>query len=237
MQTEKKSMFSGLVDLVITKDDNIPTKAPQKTTTSKSTTTTAPSTPAVPAYNPPPITVMPSNSDPRVAQFKQTLEASIQEKALGSFDYLKLKAAADQLQAYIPREPDRINAAFKSARSSNPAVTKQKILESTEHYLSVLEQEKNEFDRSVDAQNQEKVVNIEQQIQAAEQSLAQKQEQIKHLMDEVNELNKQKMDLGAQLNEGKAKISDWSNSFSVAYNTVEASIKQDIQKISDYITE
>lgn len=236
MQTEKKSFFSKLTDIVVTKEDDIPLKSAAKPA-GKVVGVTPTAAPIVPAYIPPPITVKASVSDSRVQGFKQTLEAAIQEKALGNFDYLRLKNAAAELQAYIPREQDRLNAAFKSARSGNNTVTKQKILDSTTHYLGVLEQEKQDFDASVEANNQEKVVKVEQQIQAADESLAQKQDQIKQLMDEVNEIHKQKMDLDTALNEGKALIAESSNSFATAYNLVVNDINNDIQKINSSITE
>lgn len=236
MQTEnKKSKLSSIANLFVTTEEEIPTTNPTtKKAAQTPSRTSAPITAS--AYVPPPVTVVPSVSSESVNEFKLTLENEIQNKALGNFDYLKFMKSMDSLRAYIPNEAALYDAAFKAAGTMG-GVTKQKLLESTTHYLSVLEQEKQDFEAANASKNQERVINAEQRITDTETSINQKQEQIKKLMDEVNDLNKQKMDMTSKLNEEKSKISASSNSFNAAFNLVAGEIRSNAKKINDNIKE
>ncbi len=163
-------------------------------------------------------------------KFIDILMKAIEENNLEGFDYLEFKSSLQSLSKMNMDDATRYQSAMAMAKTlgANP----DKILQSANHYLSILKAESDKFQQAVEAQksklNQDQVSGVK----ALEQAIAAKEQQILQLNKEI-EADKQRLSkMQTDIQQGAAKISDTSNRFNQAYNLVKKQINDDVALIS-----
>lgn len=169
----------------------------------------------------------PKAVDPK---FIDILMKAIEENNLEGFDYLEFKSSLQSLSKMNMDDATRYQSALAMAKTLG--ASPDKILQSANHYLSILKTESDKFQQAVEAQktklNQDQVSGVK----SLEQAIQSEEQQIQQLTREI-EADKQKLNkMQADIQQGAAKISDTSNRFTQAYSLVKKQITDDIALIS-----
>ena len=163
-------------------------------------------------------------------KFIDILMKAIEENNLEGFDYLEFKSSLQSLSKMNMDDATRYQSAMAMAKTlgANP----DKILQSANHYLSILKAESDKFQQAVEAQKSKLSQDQVSGVKALEQSIAAKEQQILQLNKEI-EADKQRLSkMQTDIQQGAAKIADTSNRFSQAYNLVKKQINDDVALIS-----
>ena len=222
--TAKKSNWKS----IFIKDDEIPQQ--------KATTPQAPV--AAPIYR---SDVTSTRVDPSI---QSKLQSALDGKQLDGFEYFKFKKAKDEMATIVSGEKAQFQSAFVSAKALG--VTKDKLIDTAKHYLSVLDEELQEFNGDVNDKNKDEIGMSESRITqmglditAKSASIRKLQddvaESIRKLQDEMAELQKQKSALSNEVADHKSKIEATKTSFIATYNTMSQGIKDDIEKMRTYL--
>lgn len=172
----------------------------------------------------------PTQVDP---QIKESLKTAMEENALGSYDYLKFKKSSDTLKAIVPDESARFKAAFVAAQTLN--ITKEKLVETANHYIAVLAEEQRKFNEVIDGATKQKIGSATQRIKEITDEVASKTAAIQKLTSEISVLQQEGSTLQGKVSEDKKKIDAATSSFTVTYDTFVQEIKSDIGKMQSYL--
>jgi chromosome segregation ATPase len=164
---------------------------------------------------------------------KKTLLEAIEANSLDSYDYLKFKTSVQALAADIPDEKLRFKTVFATAKAMS--VSKDKLVQTAQHYITVLDQELKKFDEAVSEQVDARITAGETKVKSLEDNIASKQEQIQKLTDDINLLTQERATLVAKITDDKATIDSRRNSFVAAHGTMVQEINKDIAKMSEIL--
>ena len=121
------------------------------------------------------------------------------------------------------------------ATLSTKGLTIQKIIESADYYMKVLENEKEKFKQAMISQTQGKVGNKHKQIKNLEDQNIKKANQIKTLTNDINKNTVQIGKIKKDLETADLKIKSTENNFNVTYAHVANQIKNKVEKIKTLI--
>jgi len=140
-------------------------------------------------------------------------------------DYFEFSKMTEAMQA-ITDEKARYSAAF--AGLSVQGLDKQKLLSTAAQYLQVLDNDAANFNSTVDAALQEKVIARQKEIEA-------KQQRISELTREISELHNQVAVLNNEIKENEEKIENNTGGYKAALEMMKNRITADIEKIKQLI--
>lgn len=126
----------------------------------------------------------------------------------------------------IPDESQRYNIAFTGL--AHAGLTKEKLLSTAKHYLSVIEGEIKEFDESYNQTYEQLVGKVERDIQIKQQQAEEMMRKATNMMSEI-----EGMKHGVSKN--ITDLSDKKNKFMQAGNAQKQEIEEEIGKITQYI--
>ncbi len=163
-----------------------------------------------------------------------SLTKAISDANLPGEDYLEF---VDALQAMkdIPLE-ETIKMQTVLATLSGRGLTAQKIIETADYYLKVLERERDKFKEATAQQTQGKVDNRQKQIKTLEEDNQKKANQIKTLTDEINHNNQQMVQIKKEIEDADIKIKSTENNFNVTYENLANQIISKVEKIKNLST-
>jgi hypothetical protein len=163
-----------------------------------------------------------------------SLTKAISDANLPGEDYLEF---VDALQAMkdIPLE-ETIKMQTVLATLSSRGLTAQKIIETADYYLKVLERERDKFKEATAQQTQGKVDNRQKQIKSLEEDNQKKADQIKTLTDEINHNNQQMVQIKKEIEDADIKIKSTENNFNVTYENLANQIISKVEKIKNLST-
>ena len=158
-------------------------------------------------------------------KFKNYFEQLFKEANLPGPDYFEFAKMIQAMQG-IADEKARYSAAY--AGLNVQGLERNKLLETAEAYLKILETDAANFNSTVDAALQEKVG-------AKQQEIIQKQERIEHLTREISDLHNQVKLLQAEVKENEEKIESNTGGYKANAENTRNQILLDIQKIKQHI--
>lgn len=199
-----------------------PKQKPSKAATKKSDTSAPPSTGKKSG----------SKSKPD-SKFVNLLLGAIEENNIEGFDYLEFKQSIRSLEKVETDEAKRFQNAFAMAGSMG--LTKSKLFSSAKHYVGVLDAEEKKFAEAFNGQRERQVSERKSKGKALEQSIKDKEAQIKKLHAEIEKEKKQLSTVEADISKAMAKVEATKDGFYAAYHMVLQQIKDDLDKISNYI--
>ncbi|WP_299186764.1 hypothetical protein [uncultured Aquimarina sp.] len=188
------------------------------------------------ASTPPPLPNNPiSSSSEGVLDTKivEKLLQAIEKNNLDGFDYLEYKKSLKALEKMPMDEATKYRSAFATA--STMGVTLDKLLQTTNFYIGVLDKENEQFIGAFKNQFDSKVSGREREIAQFESIIKEKSEQIKKLTEEIAKHQKQIGDLKAKVEESNSKINKTQNDFKVSYSHLKAQFEEDIVKMQKYL--
>lgn len=111
---------------------------------------------------------------------------------------------------------------------SAAGLTKQKLLDTAQQYLKIIEREMSEFDQSYNEMYGESVTKLEEGIAAKTQELNQ-------LSQKITTLNNEIMSAKQEIMHNTQKLSEKKTGFTLAGNAQKNEIQSEITKINQYI--
>lgn len=143
-----------------------------------------------------PVFVVPSSTQKTIEgqvndELLQKLCQAMEDSNLPGPDYLELKNVAnnDDMKREMPDEIQRLTVAFITMKSSNPEMTKERVITSIDEYINMMENERKVGHEQLEVIWNEKVESRKQVVANAEQRIAQIQTELKELITFVQNEN------------------------------------------------
>jgi alpha-D-ribose 1-methylphosphonate 5-triphosphate diphosphatase PhnM len=143
-----------------------------------------------------PVFVVPSSTQKTIEgqvndELLQKLCQAMEDSNLPGPDYLELKNVAnnDDMKRAMPDEIQRLTVAFITMKSSNPEMTKERVITSIDEYINMMENERKVGHEQLEVIWNEKVESRKQVVANAEQRIAQIQAELKELVTFVQNEN------------------------------------------------
>ena len=158
---------------------------------------------------------------------------AIEKNNLDGFDYLEFKKALKALEKIPMDEATKFRSTFATA--STMGVTLDKLVESTTHYINVLDKENTTFLKAFEGQLTSKVGNKEKEIVQFDAIIKEKSAKIKQLTEEIAKHQTQITELRKIVDESKTKIDKTKNDFKLSYLHLRTQLEQDVEKMKQYL--
>ncbi|MDX1940300.1 MAG: hypothetical protein SFU99_07100 [Saprospiraceae bacterium] len=166
-------------------------------------------------------------------EFMDILFKAMQDNNIEGFDYLEFKKSLLSLKQMQMDEPTRYQSAFAMAQTLG--ATPEKLVQTAQHYLDVLKNEEQKFQKAA-ANQQEKLIGTrEQEIAQIDAALKTKAEQIKQLTQEIEQHQQQAAALKKEIAEATIKVETTKHNFVASYQQLAAQIAADIENIKEYL--
>ncbi len=149
------------------------------------------------------------------------------------FDYMEFKKSLQSLKKMDMDIPTRIQSAYAMAETMG--VSKQKLLESAEFYIGVLQQEEKKFENALGNQQSKQIGAKKQKIAQLQDSIKKKEQQLKKLQADLAKHSEQINTLQSEMKQAGQKIADTKNDFIASYNSLVNQIRLDMKHINDYL--
>jgi hypothetical protein len=172
------------------------------------------------------------NGQPADQKFIDILFNAIEKANIDGFDYLEFKESLVSLSKVNMDETTRYKSALAMASTMN--ATPQKLVESANHYLSVLKNESDKFSEAVN--NQKKKIDTDQTqgIANLKTSVSTKQQTILKLQQEIETEKAQLLKMESEISENINKVEETAAKFNKAYVLVSDQIVSDIKNINQF---
>jgi DNA repair exonuclease SbcCD ATPase subunit len=170
------------------------------------------------------------------SKYESELISSLKSSASQTeFDYIKFKAAIEDMQDDVPEEGARFKAVFKTIKSLG--VTPKKLITDVSKCINVLKQEQDEFNEKVLGSLQEDITSKEQGFSNLEQAISEKNKTILKLQKEIEDATSQKTQLKTEIESSKAKLQNKKANFEQTLKKLVSDLKSDSDKIKLYLGE
>jgi septal ring factor EnvC (AmiA/AmiB activator) len=167
-----------------------------------------------------------SNADQKSVDF---LENAMVKQTQPGFDYLKFKQSIDQLAGLKLDVPTSLKSAFATA--STMGVTKDSLLQSARHYLTILGDEKKQFDQALTNQVQQRIDSKKEELQKIQQQIEDNKRQITKLEKQIIEFQEKIARSDEEVAEAKSSIEQTKIKFENTYQQFVSAIELDMTAI------
>ena len=168
-----------------------------------------------------------------IEKFEKHFEQLFDKANLPGPDYFEFWKMMDTLEVHIPDEKSRILAVFASL--SIQGLTKEKLVESANHYKIVIDKDKSEFEKAVADKSK---IELDSRIKAVgefEKKIADDSALIQTLTQEITEAKNKMTALKTEISEAEQKITSSKSNYNLACDAMTTKLIQDIQKIQTTI--
>lgn len=188
--------------------------------------------PATPSPTHPVSTTKPTDGafDDRIAE---SLFGALEKNNLEGFDYFEFKNSLKALAKMPLDEATRFRSAFATA--STMGLTVEKLLQTADHYLKVLEKEQITFMSTVSQQRNQNVNSKETGIEGINKLIQEKSAQIKKLTEEIQQHQQEIQKEREEIALAKTRIEAAESNFKRTYTSVISQMNEDVMKIKQYL--
>lgn len=167
------------------------------------------------------------------AKFVNILLGAVDKSNQKGFDYLEYKQALQSLKDVDMDESTRYQSAFAMAKTMGTSV--QKLINSAEFYIQVLQKENSKFSQAHTAQRQKLISNKKTEIDSIKKGITDKTKQIESLKTQIKKDEDRLAKLNAGVDTAGQKIEKTGQAFKHAYDTVVNQIVADAENIQKYL--
>lgn len=157
------------------------------------------------------------------------LENAMIKSSQPGFDYLKFKQSMDSLSSLNLDTVTSLKSAFATA--STMGVTKDSLLQSGRHYLTVLGDEKKQFDQALTNQVQQRVDSKKEELKKLELQIEENRKLIAKLEKQIAEFQERIAKSDDEAADAKNSIEQTKIKFESTYQLFVAAIEQDMAAI------
>lgn len=161
-------------------------------------------------------------------EFYEHLQAEIANNDQEGADYFELRKVYEAMKKSMPNDAAALSAAFSALQATSPNLTVDRILETADFYLKVVEKEDVDFKNQYESEYQTEVVGRENAIQVELENQAQLEAQLAESKAKVQTLQAEKAQEEAKLNGVKA---NWA----VTMQLVKTNIETDKKNIETFL--
>jgi hypothetical protein len=162
------------------------------------------------------------------------LTKAIEEANLQGFDYLEFKQAVGKMMNVPMTEQQRFMAVFATAQAMG--VTIQSLTDSVDHYLTVIEKQRDGFMGSASHATQKEVDTRMAQVATNEKQIQEATQKINELTTFITQTQQENLKITQEANSEKMKIDNSIASFEATFNMMAGRLKEDKQKLVSYLT-
>ncbi len=161
------------------------------------------------------------------------LENALVKQSQPGFDYLKFKQSIGQLAGLNLDTTTSLKSAFATA--STMGVTKDTLLQSARHYLTILGDEKKQFDQALNNQVQQRIASRKEELQKLQQQIEDHKRQIIKLEKQIVEFQEKISRSDEEVSEAKASIDMTKSKFENTYQQFVSAIERDMTAIQQHL--
>ena len=158
---------------------------------------------------------------------------AIDREDLAGFDYLEYKRALKAMDPLPMDEATKFRSAFATAATLGTSL--DKLVASVEHYLTILDRERGDFETVVKRELDARVAGREAELEAVEREIATKTAEIERLRAEADALRAKTAGLRDAVEESRAKIATANTEFAAAHAYVRDLFARDADKMRQYL--
>ncbi len=163
------------------------------------------------------------------------LTRALEKSNLPGFDYLEYKQSLGVLRQMNMDDATAFKSAYATA--STMGLTKEKLLSSAQHYKNVLNKEKQQFDKALEKQMDQRVKSKQAEVERLKREIADYQKKINDLKAKIEKSQGIINEADATIQSQKSKIEATKDSFEAALSSILNQINKDIEDINRYITQ
>ncbi len=175
-----------------------------------------------------------ANASPQDQRSASMIIRVLENNNIPGFDYLEFKQSLEGLAKMNMDEGTAFQSAFVTA--STLGLTKTKLIQTADHYIKIVGQEKQKFDQAAQNQINKGIAAKRAEAKQLEKAMNDKYERIKKIKAEIDAHQQRLEKLRTELNGAEQKINAAKQSFENVYQEITSHIKCDIDKIQQYIT-
>lgn len=162
-----------------------------------------------------------------------TLFQAIEQNNLKGFDYLEFKQAVQGLKKMVADEATRFKSAFATA--STMGITMDKLVDSANYYVSILDKEKSQFIKAANDQSNRLVGDRKKELDHLMKSLADKKRMIDQLQQELSKGEERIKVIQDGIENSTIKIENTKRNFEASWGHLKKQMLNDIEKIKTYL--
>jgi chromosome segregation ATPase len=149
------------------------------------------------------------------------------------FDYMKYRQSLNAMQDLNLDETTAFRSAYAAARAMS--VTKEALINSANQYLSILMQEKNQFDTALSNQVKERVSAKRDEVVKLQQRIEEMKQKIREFESRINEYQGKIDTADDDVEAAKQKIHETKERFETAFQAFTEVISRDIDRINQFL--
>jgi chromosome segregation ATPase len=161
------------------------------------------------------------------------LSKALVKSNLPGFDYLEYKQSLSALATMEMDEQTAIKSAYTTA--STVGLTKDKLLKSAEHYLTVLRHEKEQFDQALEKQMKTRVESKRNEVETMKQQIQEYRKKIAELEAQIEKKQSTIDHADENIQKAKDKIIQTKDNFEHTFQSIQNQIQKDIEDIQQYL--
>lgn len=158
---------------------------------------------------------------------------AIKENNQTGFDYLEYKQALIRLEEMEVEPTLAIKTAYTTA--TTVGLTREKLLDSAEFYLSILNDEYKQFKQALEKQMEARVHSREKQKSSLEKKRENIRKKIRELEKEENEIVRKLDKMDADTEDARKKIEQTNERFAETLNTITDKIQTDLELLKSHL--
>lgn len=166
-------------------------------------------------------------------KFTNILVGALEKNNIEGFDYLEFKKSLQSLSKMPMDEATRYKSAYAMAQTMG--ITPQKLVDTAQFYLNVLQKEEKKFLQAMASQKSKQIGNKQQDLQKLDELIKSKTAQIKQLTEDIEKHQQQKVQMTQEISNSSVKVESTKANFDVTYDLLVSQIKQDIDNIKNYL--
>ncbi len=166
-------------------------------------------------------------------KFLDILFKAMEKNNPPGFDYMEYRNSLNSLSKMPMDEATKYKSAYAMAQTMG--ATPKKLVDSAQHYVSVLKTEEKKFQAAMANQNNVKVVQNKEQIKMLSKTIQEKTAQIKKLTQEIEAHQKKIEAIQKTIDDSSMKVETTKTRFDASINFVLKQINLDVANMKKYL--
>lgn len=163
----------------------------------------------------------------------ETLLRAIEASNLPGFDYIEFKQGLKSLENMPMDEATRYRSAFAMAQTMG--LTADKLLQSIQHYVGVLDTEENKFGQALQAQGAQRLTKQQEDIATLEKAIKDKTAMLQKLSEEIAEHQQVLQERKKLMDDVRVKIDSARANFDASMKMLKTQLAEDSAKIQQFL--